>query len=412
MIISRDTYLKQLIDSSSNGLIKIITGLRRSGKSFLLFTLFRDHLISSGIAPSHIIGIAFDDIRVSELRDPMKLIAFIDSKITDSGMYYILLDEVQMLDRFVEVLNSLLHIKNADVYVTGSNSRFLSSDIATEFRGRGDIIHLRPLSFAEIHSAIGGDKQGLWKQYYTYGGLPQVQQFNDDAKKEDYLVSLQETVYLRDIFERNQVRNKPEFKELMRVIASTVGSPCNPTRISNTFKSKESITIDPKTIASYLGFMEDSFLIDRAERYDVKGRKYIGSLSKYYFEDIGLRNALLGFRQGEENHIMENVIYNELRHRGFLVDVGVVESRTTGSRNKLEVDFVANRSNKRYYIQSAYSMADATKQEQETASLKAIDDAFTRVIIVRDDIKPYRDKNGFLIIGLFDFLLNNNILSA
>ena len=410
MIIKRDYYLQQLISSKSNNLIKIVTGIRRSGKSFLLFNLFHNHLIETGISEDHIIEIALDDRLNKNLRDPDIILQHIHERIVDDKLYYIILDEVQMIDEFTDVLNSLLHIRNADVYVTGSNSKFLSKDVVTEFRGRGDEIHLFPLSFAELYNSIRGDKFELWKSYYTYGGLPGILELDSEKKKAAYLRSLHETVYLKDIIERNNLKNSEEFMELMRVMASCIGSPCNPSKLENTFKSVKSETLDRKTISKYLSYMEDAFLIEKSMRYDIKGRKYIGTLSKYYFQDIGLRNALLNFRQVEENHIMENVIYNELRLRGFCVDVGMVEARTAKERKQLEVDFVANMADRRYYIQSAFAMPDDDKREQECASLKKIDDSFKKIIIMRDDIKPYHDNNGFYIVGLMDFLLKPNLI--
>lgn len=410
MIIKRDYYLQQLISSKSNNLIKIVTGIRRSGKSFLLFNLFHNHLIETGISEDHIIEIALDDRLNKNLRDPDVILQHIHERIVDDKLYYIILDEVQMIDEFTDVLNSLLHIRNADVYVTGSNSKFLSKDVVTEFRGRGDEIHLFPLSFAELYNSIRGDKFELWKSYYTYGGLPGILELDSEKKKAAYLRSLHETVYLKDIIERNNLKNSEEFMELMRVMASCIGSPCNPSKLENTFKSVKSETLDRKTISKYLSYMEDAFLIEKSMRYDIKGRKYIGTLSKYYFQDIGLRNALLNFRQVEENHIMENVIYNELRLRGFCVDVGMVEARTAKERKQLEVDFVANMADRRYYIQSAFAMPDDDKREQECASLKKIDDSFKKIIIMRDDIKPYHDNNGFYIVGLMDFLLKPNLI--
>lgn len=410
MVIKRDYYLQQLISGKSNSLIKIVTGIRRSGKSFLLFNLFHDHLIGSGIEKSHIIEIALDDRLNKVLRNPDVILHYIHERITDDKPYYIILDEVQMIEDFTDVLNSLLHIRNADVYVTGSNSKFLSKDVATEFRGRGDEIHLYPLSFSELYKAVGGDRLELWKSYYTYGGLPGILELDSDKKKTAYLKSLHETVYLKDIIERNSLKNSDEFAELMRVMASCIGSPCNPSKLENTFKSVKNETLDRKTISKYLSYMEDAFLIEKSMRYDIKGRKYIGTLSKYYFQDIGLRNALLDFRQVEENHIMENVIYNELRSRGFYVDVGMVEARSATERKQLEVDFVANMADRRYYIQSAFAMPNDAKREQESASLKRIDDSFKKIIITRDDIKPYHDNNGFYIVGLMDFLLKPELL--
>ena len=410
MIIKRDYYLQQLIASKANNLIKIVTGIRRSGKSFLLFNLFHQHLLESGISHDHIIEIALDDRMNIEMRNPDVILKYIHAGITDEKQYYIILDEVQMIDEFTDVLNSLLHIHNADVYVTGSNSKFLSKDVVTEFRGRGDEIHLYPLSFAELYNAIGGDKNKLWKEYYTFGGLPGIFELEGDQKKTLYLQSLHETVYLKDIIERNHLKNSEEFMELMRVMASCIGSPCNPSKIENTFKSVKNESLDRKTISKYLTYMEDAFMIEKSMRYDIKGRKYIGTLSKYYFQDIGLRNALLNFRQTEENHIMENVIYNELRSRGFCVDVGMVEVRTSTERKQLEVDLLANMADRRYYIQSAFAMPDDAKREQESASLKRIDDSFKKIIIVRDDIRPYHDNNGFYLVGLMDFLLEPNLM--
>lgn len=410
MIIKRDYYLQQLISSKSNNLIKIVTGIRRSGKSFLLFNLFHNHLIETGVSEDHIIEIALDDRLNKNLRDPDVILQHIHERIVDDKLYYIILDEVQMIDEFTDVLNSLLHIRNADVYVTGSNSKFLSKDVVTEFRGRGDETHLFPLSFAELYNSLGGDKLELWKSYYTYGGLPGILELDGEKKKAAYLRSLHETVYLKDIIERNNLKNSEEFMELMRVMASCIGSPCNPSKLGKTFKSVKNETLDRKTISKYLSYMEDAFLIEKSMRYDIKGRKYIGTLSKYYFQDIGLRNALLNFRQVEENHIMENVIYNELRLRGFCVDVGMVETRTATERKQLEVDFVANMADRRYYIQSAFAMPDDDKREQESASLKRIDDSFKKIIIMRDDIKPYHDNNGFYIVGLMDFLLKPDLI--
>ena len=407
--------MNQLIAGMHNGLIKIITGIRRSGKSFLLFELFDEYLRGEGVEESHIIKVALDDRRYSELRDPDRMLDYLDAQIKTEGRYYIFLDEVQMMGEFADVLNSLLHVRNVDVYVTGSNSKFLSKDVVTEFRGRGDEIHLYPLSFSEYYGALGGDRQARWREYYTFGGIPQHLLYGDMKKKEDFLGSLFQSVYLKDVLERHRLKNESEFEELMAIVASSIGSPCNPNKLSNTFKSVKGATIDYKTIAKYLGYMEDAFLVERARRYDLKGKRYINSLSKYYFQDVGLRNALTGFRQLEESHIMENVIYNELRSRGCRVDVGTWEVKTTNRKNEtvrkqLEVDFVANRGYERYYIQSAFALPDREKKEQETASLKRIEDSFKKVIIVKDDIMPYKDENGYLIVGLFDFLLDRNCL--
>ncbi len=409
MIIRRDKYLNELIGWKHTDLIKIITGIRRCGKSFLLLTLFHQHLLETGTDESHIIEIALDDISNESLREPFRMIEYVKERIKDREQYYLIIDEVQLLDRFVDVLNSFMHIPNVDVYVTGSNSRFLSKDVATEFRGRGMEIHIYPLSFAELYAAEGGDKYALWKRYYTYGGLPYLALLSDDKKRAEYLTSLNKTLYLRDIVERNKVMNVEGFSELMNVMASGIGSPCNPNKITNTFKTVKKVSLTPHTIANYLLYMEDAFILEKSMRYDIKGRKYIGTLSKYYFQDIGLRNALLNFRQVEETHIMENVIYNELRSRGYSVDVGMVDARTATERKQLEVDFVANKGDKRYYIQSAFALPDEEKRQQELASLKRINDSFKKVIIMREDIAPYHDDNGVLIMGLMDFLLKTDI---
>ncbi len=415
MEIARDFYLKQLTGLQRNGMIKIITGIRRSGKSYLLFELFTNHLKQEGVEDSHIIRIALDDRHYSELRDPDKMMQYVDERVQDGGEYYVLLDEVQMLNEFVDVLNSFMHMRNVDVYVTGSNSRFLSTDVATEFRGRGHEIHLYPLSFAEYYNALGGDHRSRLREYFRHGGIPQLFSYNTAEEKEDFLRSLFRTVYLKDIIERHRIKHEEEFSELMEVIASSIGSPCNPSKLSNTFKSKKGEKIDHKTIAQYLKYMEEAYFLERSRRYDVKGKKYIDSLSKYYFQDVGLRNALIDFHQMEEGHIMENVIYNELRSRGYRVDVGIMEERTTNKKNEtirrqLEVDFVVNRGDTRYYIQSAYSIPNNEKKEQETASLRMIGDSFKKIIVVYDDIMPYRDENGYHIMGLFDFLTMPNSL--
>lgn len=409
MIVRRDKYLDELIGWKHTDLIKIVTGIRRCGKSFLLFNLFHHHLLETGTDEDHIIEIALDDISNEELREPFKMLAYVKERVKDKGQYYLIIDEVQLLDRFVDVLNSFMHMSNVDVYVTGSNSRFLSRDVATEFRGRGMEIHIYPLSFAELYAAVGGDKNELWKRYYTYGGLPYLAVLNDNAQRSEYLMRLNQTLYLRDIIERNKIANEEAFTDLMNVMASGIGAPCNPNKIANTFKTERKETLAPHTIANYLSYMEDAFIIEKSIRYDIKGRKYIGTLAKYYFQDVGLRNALLNFRQVEETHIMENIIYNELRSRGYSVDVGMIEARTATERRQLEVDFVANKGDKRYYIQSAFALPNEEKREQELASLKRINDSFKKVIIMRDDISPYHDENGVLIMGLMDFLLGTNV---
>lgn len=416
MDIKRQQYLDQLIASQRNGLIKIITGIRRCGKSYLLFKLFHEYLNSQGISDDHIIEVALDDRTNKELRDPDNLLKYIKEQITDKNLYYIMLDEVQMVDEFTDVLNSLLHISNADVYVTGSNSHFLSTDVVTEFRGRGDEIHLFPLSFSEYSEGYKGTTDNAWKDYYTYGGLPLILTLDTDKKKEDYLNNLYKSVYLVDVLERHKVKNMGEFDELLRIIASSIGFPCNPTKLANTFKSVKNVAIHHQTINKYLGFLEDAFLVEKSIRYNIKGKKYINTLAKYYFSDLGIRNALLGFRQQEETHIMENIIYNELRTRGYHVDVGMVEVREPDKsgkliRKQLEVDFVVNQGSQRYYIQSAFAMPTVEKEAQESASLLRIKDSFKKIIIVKDDIKPKRNEDGILTIGLKDFLLDKNSLN-
>ena len=407
--------MQQLIDGKQNGLIKIVTGIRRCGKSFLLFKLFKQHLLKAGVDAEHIIQIALDDIENADLREPLTLYKRIKAKMKDDDLYYILLDEVQLVPRFEDVLNSLLRIDNADVYVTGSNSKFLSSDIITEFRGRGDEIHLYPLSLSEYCEGTGLSPAEAWKDYYTYGGLPHILTLETEKKKFDYLDNLFESVYLIDILERQRIKNKAEFEELVKIIASGIGAPTNPAKLANTFKSVKNINIDPTTIDRYLGYMQDAFLIEKSERYDVKGKKYIGSLAKYYYSDLGLRNVILGLRQQEETHIMENIIYNELRRRGCKVDVGMVEQRFVDDdgkwkRKQLEVDFVVNQGNQRYYIQSALALPNEDKRKQEMGSLLRINDSFKKMIIVKDDIKPWRDENGILTMGLLDFLMNADSL--
>ena len=413
MQIKREFYLQQLIDGKQNGLIKIVTGIRRCGKSFLLFKLFKQHLLKAGVDAEHIIQIALDDIESADLREPLTLYKCIKAKMKDDDLYYILLDEVQLVPRFEDVLNSLLRIDNADVYVTGSNSKFLSSDIITEFRGRGDEIHLYPLSLSEYCEGTGLSPAEAWKDYYTYGGLPHILTLETEKKKFDYLDNLFESVYLIDILERQRIKNKAEFEELVKIIASGIGAPTNPAKLANTFKSVKNVNIDPTTINRYLGYMQDAFLIEKSERYDVKGKKYIGSLAKYYYSDLGLRNVILGLRQQEETHIMENIIYNELRRRGCKVDVGMVEQRFVDDdgkwkRKQLEVDFVVNQGNQRYYIQSALALPNEDKRKQEMGSLLRINDSFKKMIIVKDDIKPWRDENGILTMGLLDVLNNDS----
>lgn len=415
MVINRDIYLNRLIASKHNGLIKVITGLRRCGKSYLLFKLFKEHLRNEGVDDNHIIQVDLEDRRNKNLRNPDVLLAHIDSKMKDNDMYYILLDEVQCVKDFEDVLNSYLKIENADIYVTGSNSKFLSTDIITEFRGRGTQICVHPLSFAEIMSVDQRHPIDVWKDYYTYGGLPLVLSLTTDEAKESYLKDLYAKVYLTDIKDRYSIRCDSELQELLQIIASTIGSPTNPSKLENTFKSVKNVTLSNKTINTYLSYLEDAFLIEKSIRYDIKGKKYINTLAKHYFTDMGIRNAILGFRQMEENHIMENVIYNELRIRGYSVDVGMVETRPLNSegkriRKQYEVDFVANRGSQRYYIQSAFIMPTDSKERQESNSLLNIDDAFKKIIIVKDYIKPKRNQLGIITIGLIDFLLKPELM--
>lgn len=417
MIVKRENYLNQLISGRHNGLIKIITGLRRSGKSFLLFHLFYDYLREQGIPESHIIKVDLEDRRNARLRNPDALLAHIDSRMTDGKMYYILLDEIQHVAEFEDVLNSYLKIENADVYVTGSNSRFLSKDIITEFRGRGDQIHVYPLSFSEFMSVDNRHPLEAWRDYYTYGGLPHVLTLETPQKKVDYIKHVYSTVYIKDLVDRYKLRVEPELRELIQIIASSIGSPTNPNKLANTFNSLKKLSISNKTIDNYLTFMCESFLTEKAIRYDIKGKKYIDTLSKYYFTDIGVRNAILDFRQQEENHIMENIIFNELKIRGFQVDVGVVEMRSTDeegkrTRKQYEVDFVVNQGSQRYYIQSAFIMPTEAKERQESASLLNINDSFKKIIIVKDYIAPKRNQDGIVTVGLIDFLLKPEILQS
>ena len=415
MEIKRDVYLHKLINARQTGFIKVITGPRRCGKSYLLTTLFHNHLLSEGVDENHIIEVELEDRTNIELRNPDVLLAYVKSRIVDRQLYYVILDEVQKVDEFVDVLNSLLHIKNADVYVTGSNSHFLSTDIATEFRGRDHQIRIYPLTFSEYYSAVGGDKSDAWKDYFTFGGLPLVLSFATDAERADYLRKLFQTVYMADILERYKIKNDKELRELVNIMASSIGSPSNPTKIANSFRSVENSNITSQTIDKYLSYLQDAFIIRKAERYDVKGRKYIGTLSKYYFEDLGIRNALLNFRQQEENHIMENVIYNELCMRGYQVDVGQLEIRKRTDdgkqeRIRLEVDFVVNHASQRYYIQSALAILNKEKEEQELQSLVNINDSFKKIVVVNGNIKPWRNEKGILFIGLMDFLLDKTSL--
>ena len=415
MEIKRDLYLDRLIRRENNGLIKVVTGVRRCGKSYLLFNLFHDYLIEKGVAEDHIIEVALDDRSNKELRDPDQMLAYLKDRIKDKETYYIILDEVQLLSEFEDVLNSLLHIRNADVYATGSNSKFLSSDVITEFRGRGDEIRMYPLSFREFSSAYPGSEEDAWEDYYTYGGLPLILTRETDEEKAEYLINLFQKVYLSDIIDRHKIRNREELDELVDILASAVGSLTNPLKLSKTFKSVKNKTISDKTLKKYIDYLTDAFLVSKAVRYDIKGRKYIGSPTKFYFEDVGLRNARLNFRQTEENHIMENIVYNELRIRGYRVDVGLVEVFGKNSENKtekkhLEVDFVATQGSEKYYIQSAFAMPTDEKRKQEERPLNAIGDSFKKIIVVKDNIKPRRDEMGIVTMGIRRFLLNKNSL--
>ena len=415
MEIKRDRYLNLLISKKHNGLIKVITGMRRCGKSYLLFTLFKDYLLSEGIEKSHIIEIAFDAYENKQYRDPDVLYPYLKEQIKDDGMYYVLLDEVQLLGEFEAILNSLTRMKNVDVYVTGSNARFLSKDVITEFRGRGDEVHMYPLSFAEFMSVYPGTKQDGWNEYMLYGGLPLVLSFTTPDQKIAFLKSLFEETYISDIVGRHSIRNKVELEELLNILSSAIGSLTNPEKLAATFRSAKNKKISSNTIKKYIDYLCDSFLIDSAVRYDVKGKKYIDTPVKYYFTDMGLRNARLNFRQLEETHSMENIIFNELKIRGFNVDVGVIIQYDTNEkgnsiRKQLEIDFVCNKGSKRYYIQSAYAIPDQAKMEQEQRSLMLTGDFFKRIIITKDTPAPYYNENGVLIMSVYDFLLNENSL--
>ena len=416
MEIKRDIYLDRLIRREKNGLIKIVTGVRRCGKSYLLLNLFHNYLLDKDVKEDHIIEIALDDRSNKELRDPDNMLNYVKERIVDKDTYYIILDEVQLLAEFEDVLNSFMHIRNADVYVTGSNSKFLSSDLVTEFRGRGDEIRIHPLSFREYCSVYQGNTDEAWDDYFTYGGLPLILSRETAEEKAAYLISLFQKVYLSDIIDRHKVRNQEELDELVDILASAVGSLTNPLKLANTFKSVKKKTISDKTLKKYIDYLMDAFLVNKAVRYDIKGRKYIGPPAKFYFEDVGLRNARLNFRQMEENHIMENIIYNELQIRGFHVDVGLVEQFGKNSENKttkkqLEVDFVATRGSEKYYIQSALALNSESKQEQEERPLNAIGDSFKKIIVVRDNIKVRRNNMGIATIGICNFLLDENSLN-
>ena len=411
MEIRRGIYLEKLISKKNNGLIKVVTGVRRCGKSYLLFNLFSDHLKEEKVRADHIIEMAFDSFENRKYRDPEVLYPYLMEKIQDEQMYYVLLDEVQLLDDFESVLNSLVRKKNVDVYVTGSNAKFLSKDIITEFRGRGDEVHMYPLTFAEYMSVYPGDKNDAWRDYVIYGGLPLIFSFNTSDQKANFLKSLFKETYISDIIGRNKVRNKVELEELLNILSSAIGSLTNPSKLSATYKSVKNKTISQTTIKRYIDYLCDSFLIDSAIRYDVKGKKYIDTPAKYYFTDLGLRNARLNFRQVEETHAMENIIFNELKVRGFNVDVGVIpinEKDKNGKniRKQLEIDFVCNKESKRYYIQSVFAMPDVAKKQQEQRSLLLTGDGFKKIIITKDALAPLYNEEGVLVMSIFDFLLD------
>lgn len=414
-IIKRDFYLNQIIDRKHNGLIKIISGIRRCGKSFLLFELFKQHLLDNGVDEAHIITTALDGYKQEQYQNPDVYYEYITSQIKDEDMYYILLDEVQLMDKFESVLNGLMRIKNLDIYVTGSNSKFLSSDVVTEFRGRGDEIKVYPLSFSEFYSTKETDFETAWNEYLTFGGMPLILSYNKTEDKVKYLQNLFKETYLKDIIERNKIKNTEELEELFKIVASGIGCLTNPKRLENSFQSLKHVNLSAPAIKQYLDYLENAFIINKVIRYDIKGKKYINTPYKYYFTDTGLRNACLSFRQNEETHLMENVIYNELNRRGFSIDVGNVEiidkaSDNTYVRKNTEVDFVANLGSRRYYIQSALEMPTEEKKAQEEKSLLGIKDAFKKIVIVKNSITPYQDENGITIIGLKDFLLNSNSL--
>lgn len=415
MVIRRDIYLNKLISKKHNRLIKVITGIRRCGKSYLLFNLFRDYLSSENVADSHIVEMAFDLYENIEYRDPKVFFPYVQSRIKDKEMYYVLLDEVQLMGDFEAVLNSLARMENVDVYVTGSNAKFLSKDIITEFRGRGDEVHMSPLTFREFMSVYSGEKESAWKEYVLYGGIPLVLEFAEPEQKVDFLKRLFEETYISDIVGRNKVRNKSELEELLNILSSAIGSLTNPSKLSDTFRSIKHKTMSQNTIKKYIGYFEDSFLIDSAFRYDIKGKKYIDTPVKYYFTDLGLRNARINFRQVEETHAMENIIFNELKVRGFNVDVGVVKTNEVNRsgkniRKQREIDFVCNKGSKRYYIQSALALPNKAKREQEQRPLLLTQDGFKKIIITKDALAPLYSEEGVLMMGIFDFLLNENSL--
>lgn len=416
MEIKRDNYLDKLIMRMNNGMVKIITGVRRCGKSYLLFRLFKDYLIKEKVPPAHIIEIALDDISNRKLRDPETLYNNVKVQIKGNATHYVFLDEIQFVDGFSEVVNGLLRIPNLDIYVTGSNSKLLSSDILTEFRGRGDEVRVYPLCFSEYLAASNGRIGQAWKDYYTFGGMPLVTYRDGDDMKVSYLSNLFKEVYLRDICERNKIKHEADLETLIDILASSIGSLTNPSKLQRAFRSGRNSTITDKTIKTYIDYLVEAFLLEPAHRYDVKGKKYIGTPLKYYFVDVGLRNVRLNFRQQEENHIMENVIFNELKVRGYAVDIGIVDTTETGAdgrrqQRKLEVDFIALKGNAKTYIQSVYAIGTDLKEAQEKRSLRRIPDSFNKIIVVNDDIKTKRDESGIVTMGLFDFLLNPDSLN-
>jgi predicted AAA+ superfamily ATPase len=415
MEIKRGLYLHKLLNARQNNLVKVVTGPRRCGKTYLLTHLFHSKLKEEGVSDDHIIIISMEDRRNRKLTDPDAFLDHVDTLTNSKDLFYIIIDEVQQIKEFTDVLNTLLLRSNLDIYVSGSNSHFLSSDIATEFRGRDFQIQMHPLSFAEFYSAMGGSREETWRQYWIYGGLPNLFSFHTDEEKTQYLQGIYNTVYLADIKNRYAIRHDQDLESLIKIIASGIGAPFNPTRLVNTFKSVENVTVSRPTIEHYLSYLIDAFLVSKAERYDVKGRKYIGTLAKYYFEDVGLRNSLIGFKQLEETHIMENVVYNELKIRGFQVDVGnvdVVGKTKEGKsvRSQLEIDFVANKGSRRYYIQVAYAVPGKDKMKQETRSLLSVKDAFKKILIVKENTLPWHTDDGIAVIGLMDFLLNPDSL--
>ena len=417
MEIKRDLYLNRLIRSMHNGMIKVVTGIRRCGKSYLLFNLFSDYLRTQGVDDEHIIKVDLEDRRNKKLRNPDALLEYIDARIAKEGMHYVMLDEVQLVDEFEDVLNSYLKIPNVDVYVTGSNSKFLSSDVITEFRGRGDEIKVAPLSFSEFFSVFDGSREEAMEEYMTFGGLPMIAMMQSNEEKMTYLQTLFKKTHITDILERYKIKNEEELEELINILSSSIGGLINPNKLVNTFKSVKNVSISPNTISFYLEILQDVFMVEKSIRYDIKGKKYIDTPAKYYFADLGLRNARINFRQHEVTHLMENLIYNELRTRGLMVDVGVVvvnnkDEEGKSQRKQLEVDFVCNEGSKRCYIQSALRLPDEEKREQELRSLVNILDSFQKFVITEDPIKRYQDENGVVFMNIYEFLLDRDSLKV